>query len=72
MMWTTVVSERKEMCNAPSAIEHIAFVSGAVADMLAARAVILSPRCENLMVVSPLGMVPKPHTKKYRLTVILR
>ena len=72
MMWTTVVSERKEMCNAPSAIEHIAFVSDVISEMLAAIAVTLLPRGKKPMVVSPLGMVPKPHTKKYRLTVILR
>jgi len=39
LLMTTVVPERKEMCNTPSAIEHSAFVPGAVAEMLSANAV---------------------------------
>jgi hypothetical protein len=71
LLWTSVVPEQKEMRNAPSAMEHNAFVSCAVAEMLTASAVTLLPLKEKTMVVSPLGTVPKPHTKKYRLTVNL-
>jgi hypothetical protein len=53
-------------------MEHNSFVSGAVAEMLSAGAVTLLPLGQKPMVVSPLGVVPKPHTTKYRLTVNLR
>ena len=55
LLWTTVVSTRKKTFNAPLAIEHSAFASGAVAEMLAAGAVALLPRGEKPMVVSPWG-----------------
>ena len=72
MLRTMITFERKEMPNAPSAMEHSGFVSGAVAEMLSAGAVTLLPLYKKPAVVSPLGVVPKPHTNKYRLTVNLR
>jgi len=40
--------------------------------MLSAGAVTLLPPGQKPTVVSPLGVVPKPHTSKFRLTVNLR
>ena len=60
------------MSNAPSALEHHEFVSSAVAEMLTAHAVTLLPPGEKPMVVSPLGVVPKRGTAKFRLTVNMR
>ena len=71
LLWTAVAPEQKEMSNAPSAMEHNAFMSSAVADMLSAGAVTMLPLGQKPTVVSPLGVVPKPHTNKYRLTVDL-
>jgi len=71
LLWTVVAPERKEMPNAPSALEYSAFLPGAVAEMLSAGAVTLLQLGQKPTVVSPLGVVPKPHTSKYRLTVNL-
>ncbi len=61
-----------EFANAPSAMEHNEFVSCAVAEMLAADAVTLFPPGERPLVVSPLGVVPKRGTDKFRLVVNMR
>jgi len=72
VLWTPVAPERKAMLNAPSALEHNTFLSRAVAEMLSAGALTLLPLGQKPTMVSPLGVVPKPHTSKYRLTVNLR
>jgi hypothetical protein len=56
------------MLDAHVALEHHEFVSGAVAENAMTRL----PPGEKLMVVSPLGVVPKRGTSKFRLTVNLR
>ncbi len=61
-----------EFTNAPSAMEHNEFVSCAVAEMLAADVVTLLPPGEKPFLVSPLGVVPKRGTDKFRLTVNMR
>ena len=61
--------ERIPVVVAPSADEHRDFVSSAVAEMLAANVVTLLPPGEKPRVVSPLGVVPKRGTDKFRLTV---
>jgi hypothetical protein len=53
-------------------LEHHEIVSGAVAEMMAENAVTRLPPGEKPMVVSPLGVVPKRGTNKFRLTVNLR
>ena len=50
-------------------MEHPEFVSGAIAEMLAENAVTELPPGEKPTVVSPLGVVPKRGTNKFRLTV---
>ncbi len=53
-------------------MEHPEFVSGAIAEMLAENAVTELPPGEKPTVVSPLGVVPKRGTNKFRLTVNTR
>jgi hypothetical protein len=60
------------MANAPSSTEHNDFVSVAVAEMLAGNAVTLLPPSKRPWVGSPLGVVRKPRTNKFRLTVYMR
>jgi hypothetical protein len=72
VIWSEVPPESKEMPNAPSVQEQHELVSSVVAEMLAAHAVTLLPPGEKPMVVSPLGVVPKRGTTKYRLTIIMR
>ena len=72
LLWTESSPPRREFANAPSALEHSDFVSGAVEEMLAAEAVTLLPPGEKPTVVSPLGVVPKRGTDKFRLTVNMR
>jgi hypothetical protein len=72
LLWTKVAPTRKEMDNAPSAYEQHEFVSSAVVEMLVANVFTLLPPCEKPAVVSPLGVVPKRGTAKFRLTVNMR
>ena len=72
LLWTEAAPQPKELANAPSAIDHREFVSSAVAEMLTANAVTLLPPGEKPTEVSPLGVVPKRGTDKFRLTVNMR
>ena len=72
LLWTEAAPQSKELVNAPSANEQRDFISSAVSEMLAANAVTLSPPGEKPMVVSPLGVVPKRGTDKFRLTINMR
>ena len=72
MLWTVLPPERREYANAPSAYEHHDFVSGVVKEMLTAEAVTVLPEGEKLWVLSPLGVVPKKGTDKFRLTANMR
>ena len=71
-MWAVVAPHRKEMENSSSAMEHREFVANAVAEMTKENAVSLFPPGEKPWVVSPLGVVPKRGTDKFRLTVNMR
>jgi hypothetical protein len=53
-------------------MDHRQFVTNAVAEMVTEKAVTMLPPSEKASVVSPLGMVPKRGTDKYRLTVSMR
>ncbi len=72
LMWTVSLPPRMEFANALSAMEHSEFFSCAVAEMLAAGAVTSLPPGEKPLVVSPLGVVPKRGTDKFRLIVNMR
>ena len=52
----------KEIANAQSALDHSDFVSAAVVEMVAVNVVTLLPLGEKPLVVSPLGVVPKPRS----------
>ena len=72
LLWTEAAPQIKELANAPYANEHRDFVSTAVVEMLAANAVTLLPPSEKPTVASPLGVVPKRGTDKFRLTINIR
>ena len=72
LMWTSEAPQQRELRNAPSALEHHEFVTTAVAEMVAEKAVTMLPPGEKPWVVSPLGVVPKKGTDKFRLTVNMR
>ena len=72
LLWTVPPPPRMEFANAPSAMEHREFVSGAVAEMLAADVVTLLPPWEKPWVVSPLRVVRKARIGKFRHTVNMR
>jgi hypothetical protein len=68
LMWATEAPHRREMENSSSASEHHEFVSNAVAEMVAEKAITMLPPGEKPWVVSPLEVVPKKGTDKFRLT----
>ena len=72
LLCTVSPPPRREFVNVFSALEHREFISGAVAEMLAADALTLLPPGEKPWVVNPLGVVPKARIEKFRLTVIMR
>jgi hypothetical protein len=72
LLWTTEAPQRREMQNSSSASEHHEFVTNAVAEMVAEKVVTMLPPDEKPLVVSPLGVVPKKGTDKFRLTVNMR
>jgi len=53
--------------NAPFAFEHKKFVSGAIKEMVEAGSLTRLSRGQRPTVVSPIGVVPKPHSDKFRL-----
>ncbi len=72
MLWTVAPPLSRERANTQSALDHADFVSSAVAEMVAANAITLLPLGEKILVVNPLGVVQKPRTDKFRLTVNMR
>ena len=69
MLWTTTAPVAKEIADAHFALEHREFVSGAVAKTSLTR---LLPGENPMVVMSPLGLVLKWETNKFRLTVNIR
>jgi hypothetical protein len=72
LLWTIEAPQRREMQNSSSASEHREFVTNAVAEMVAEKAVTMMPPGEKPWVVSLLGVVTKKGTDKFRLTINLR
>jgi hypothetical protein len=72
LVWVTSPPIAKEMPNSKSALEHHDFVTNAIADMVEAGAASALPTGVIPTVVSPLGVVPKPHSDKLRLIVNMR
>ena len=72
LLWIVAPPLTKEIANALSVLDHSDFVSAVVVEMVAANAVTLMPLGEKPLLVNTLGMVPKPRTDKFRLTVNMR
>jgi hypothetical protein len=72
LVWVTSPPKAKEMPNSKSAFEHHEFVTKAVAEMVEAGAASALPTGVIPTVVSPLGVVPKPHSDNLRLIVNMR
>jgi hypothetical protein len=72
LLWVVVPPASREMSIAHSTRAHHEFVSSIVPKMLTAHAGTLLPPGEKPTAVSPLGVVPKRGTSKFRLTVNMR
>ena len=72
LMWATETLQYKEMESSSSAQLHREFVTSAVAEMVTKKAFTLLPLGEKPWVVSPLRVVPKGETDKFRHTVKMR
>jgi hypothetical protein len=70
--WEIAAPAPIESPNTPSAFEHKKFVSGAIKEMVEAGALTRLPRGQRPTVVSPIGVVPKPHSDKFRLVINMR
>ena len=67
-----LLRQQKESPNAPSAFEHKEFVNDAIKEMVEAGALTRLPRGQRPTVVSPIGVVAKPHSEKFRLVINTR
>ena len=72
LLWTTAAPALREWKNAQSASLHHEFFSGAQSEVLAENAITRLPMGERPTVASPLEVVPKRGTNKFRLTVNMR
>ncbi len=68
-LWETVAPATKESPSASSSFEHKEFVSGAIKEMVEAGALTRLLRGQRPTVVSLIGVVPKPHSVKFRLVI---
>ena len=59
----------REMPNSKLALEHHDFVTSAISEIVEASAASALPTCFVPIVVSPLGVIPKPHSNKLGLIV---
>ncbi len=71
-VWVTSPPIAREMPSSKSAFEHHEFVTKAISDMVEVGAASALPSGVIPTVVSPLGVVLKPHSKKLRLNVNMR
>jgi hypothetical protein len=72
LVWVTTPPIVREMPNSKSAFENHEFVTKAISDMVEAGVASALPTSIIPTVVSPLGVVPKPHSEKLRLIVNMR
>ncbi len=72
LLWTVEAVPRREKEKSSSASEHRELDSNTVAEMTKENTVTMMPPGEKPWVVSPLGVVPKRGTIKFRLTVSMR
>ena len=62
----------REMPNSKSALENHEFITKAISDMIEAGATSALPTGVIRMTVIHFGVVPKPHSKKFRLVINMR
>ena len=72
LVWDKHPPIAREMQISHSSLEHQDFVTGAVEEMVKAGAVSILPSGTIPTVISPLGVVPKPNSDKFRLIVNMR
>jgi hypothetical protein len=72
LVWVTSPPIAKGMPNSKSIFEHRDFVTKTIADMMEVCAASALPTSIIPSVVSPLGVVAKPHSDKLRLIVNMR
>ncbi len=72
LFWETAAPAAKESPSAPSAFEHKEFVSSAIKEMVEAGTLTRLLRGQRPTVVSPIGVVPKPHSDKFRVVMNIR
>ena len=71
LKWKSAPVEPRVLRNSRSALEHSSFIDSAVSEMLESS--VIRHSVERPVVVSPLGVVPKPNSKdKLRLIVNMR
>ena len=71
-VWVTSPPIAREMPNSKSTFENHEFVTKAISDMVKVGAASALPSGVIPTVMSPLGVVPKPHSEKLRLIVNMR
>jgi len=72
LQWLNGAPAHKEARNSPSAMAHAKFVTSALSEMLAAVAISKLPTGYKPAVISPLGVVPKGNSGKFRLIINMR
>ena len=72
LVWDTTPPVAKDMLNSKTVLEHHEFVTKAISEILEASAASALPTGVIPTVVSPLGVVCKPHSEKLRLVVNMR
>ncbi len=72
LVWDQVPPTPRELRNSKSSIDNHKFVTKTVDEMLEAGAVSVLPSGTLPIVVSPLGVVPKPRSNKLRLVVNMK
>jgi len=69
LVWETTPPVAREIPNSKLTLEYHEFVTSVISEMVEAGAASAFPTCVIPTIVSPLGVVPKPHSNKSRLVV---
>jgi hypothetical protein len=68
-VWNTTPPVARDMLNSKSTLDNEEFVTKAIMEMVEAGAASALLACVIPKIVSPLGVVPKPNSRKMRLVV---
>jgi hypothetical protein len=71
-LWETAGPASKESPNAPSAFEHKELVNDTIKEIVEAGGLTRLPRSHRPTVMSPIDVVAKPHSDKFRLAINMR